>query len=102
MNIQSRSSILKSLLLIMLVVNIIESKSLYTNFKSVGVKIQKDSIGLVTVDKGDEEREERNRKSCAKQFEKCLQEPSIYPDKYDYCRTRMIQSNFCRKFYLNN
>ena len=52
--------------------------------------------------KYEKDREIRNLKYCDKEFQKCLQQPSIFPDKYDYCRTRMIQRDDCRKFYLNN
>lgn len=102
MNIQSRSSILKSLLLVMLVVNITNTKLLSTSFNSDAFKNAKHSIGLVTVGNAEEKREERNRLYCDKEFQKCLQQPSIFPDKYDYCRTRMIQRQDCRRFYLDN
>jgi hypothetical protein len=95
-------SIIKSLLLIMLVVNILETKSISTDFKSFAFKNAKDSIGLVTVGNAEEKREERNRLYCDKQFQKCLQQPSPIPDKYDYCRIRMLQRDDCRRFYLDN
>ncbi len=102
MIVKSKSSINKNLLLILLVVNITEINSKSNEFEFFAFKNVKNSIGLVTVGNSEQDREERNRKYCDKEFQKCLQQPSIFPDKYDYCRTRMIQNSNCRRFYLEN